>query len=60
MLYRAYLLNPGGHIYWVKIIDCTDDQDAVQTAKQFIDGCDVEVWDRDRLIGRVGPADLPH
>jgi hypothetical protein len=35
-----------------KIIECADDQEAIQKAKQFIDGRDIELWEKARLIAR--------
>jgi hypothetical protein len=48
--YRLYVIGPDGH--FIKAIDlqCADDEAAQQSAKQFIDGHDLELWQRDRLI----------
>jgi hypothetical protein len=31
----------------------TTDAEALKAARQFVDGCDVEVWYLDRKIGRI-------
>jgi hypothetical protein len=48
--YRLYVIGEDGH--FIKAIDlhCSDDEAAEQSAKQFIDGHDLELWQRDRLI----------
>jgi hypothetical protein len=53
--YRAYMIGPDGHFHSFEIITAPDDETAVETAKKFVDGHDVEVWDLDRKI-----AVLPH
>jgi hypothetical protein len=35
-------------------LDCPDDNAAIESAKQFINGRDIELWQRDRLIARFG------
>ena len=50
--YRVYVIGQDGH--FIKSIDlsCADDSVAVETAKQLIDGHDLELWQRDRLIAK--------
>jgi hypothetical protein len=49
--YRLYFVDREGHISRPpEVIDCADDEEAAEKAKQFVDGQDVEVWDHDRLI----------
>lgn len=36
-----------------------NDQGALQFARRFGDGREIEVWDRERLVGRVAPAPVP-
>ena len=51
--YRAYLVGPGDHIRAVRHLDCADDQAAIEAARQFVNGCDVELWERGRKITRL-------
>jgi hypothetical protein len=49
--YRVYFLDETGCISRPpQLIACTDDQEAREKAKQFIDGLDIEVWQDTRLI----------
>jgi hypothetical protein len=34
-------------------VEADTDADAMKAARQFVDGCDVEVWYLDRKIGRL-------
>ena len=51
--YRAYLIDGDDRVASYRPIDADSDADALRAGQQFIDGCDVEVWDRDRKIGRL-------
>ena len=45
-VYRVYFMDPQGHICRPpEVIDCADDKEAAEKARQFIDGLD-----RGRLI----------
>jgi hypothetical protein len=48
--YRAYLVGTDGHFYSSVPLECLDDEAASEQAKQFVDGHDVELWQRDRKI----------
>jgi hypothetical protein len=50
--YRVYVVGKDGH--FIKSIDlnCTDDSAAIESAKQLIDGHDIELWQRDRHIAK--------
>jgi hypothetical protein len=50
--YRVYIIGDDGHIVSAIQIDCSDDSAAIQTAKQHINGHDLELWQRDRRIAR--------
>ena len=52
--YRAYLINADDRVSSYRVVDADTDADALTAARQFIDGCDVEVWHLDRKIGRLG------
>ena len=51
--YRAYLINGDNRVSSYRAIDADTDVEALKAARQFVDGCDVEVWDLDRKIGRL-------
>ena len=50
--YRVYFLDPEGHIVGPPrlLSDCPDDKAAIQQAEQLLDGQDIELWDRKRLV----------
>ena len=50
--YRAYIIGLDGHFYRVVPLDCADDAEAMERAKQLLDGHDIELWQRDRKIAR--------
>ena len=50
--YRAYIIGRDGHFTKAIDLDCADDSAAIESAKQLINGCDVELWQRDRRIAR--------
>ena len=61
--YRAYPVNddprPGqphiaGPAY---IIECDNDQQAIAQARQFVDGCDIELWQDARFIMALKSTD---
>jgi hypothetical protein len=51
--YRVYLLDKDDHIVDAHVIRADSDQKAVEAAKQYVDGCNVEVWDGARKIARL-------
>ena len=52
--YRVYVLNAGGHVDApARIITHTDDDAAIQHARQLLDGHDIELWDGPRLVIRL-------
>jgi len=50
--YRAYLIDGDDRVASYKPIEADTDADALDAARQFLDGCDVEVWLLDRKIRR--------
>jgi hypothetical protein len=48
--YRVYVIGNDGHFVRAIQLDCPDDNAAIESAKQFIDGFDLELWQRDRRI----------
>jgi hypothetical protein len=51
--YRAYLINSENRVSSYRAIDADTEADALTAARQFVDGCAVEVWHLDRKIGRL-------
>jgi hypothetical protein len=51
--YRVYIVGRDGHFKDAINLDCTDDAAAVESAKQFVKGHDVEVWQEARLITKL-------
>jgi hypothetical protein len=49
--YRIYTLTESNRI--AVNVFCDDDQDAIQEAKQWLDGHDLEVWQGARLVTRL-------
>lgn len=50
--YRVYVFGTDGHIERSILLDCKNDSAAIESAKQLIDGLDIELWQRDRMIAR--------
>jgi hypothetical protein len=53
--YRAYLINGDNRVSAYRAIDADTDAEALKVALNFVDGCDVEVWQLDRKVGRLEP-----
>ena len=52
--YRIYVLSPANRIQGpAQIVECPDDQAALEQATQLIDGLDLEVWQGTRLVVRL-------
>ena len=53
--YRAYPVDGRGHIsHPPHTFDSADDEAAIAYAKQYVDGCDVELWDHTRIVAWRG------
>jgi len=48
--YRIYVIGSDGHFIEAIQLDCSDDKAAIESAKQFVNGHDIELWQRDRKI----------
>jgi hypothetical protein len=57
MLYRAYIVGEDGHYVRVHEFESDSDEKALSHAREFVDGCDVELRHRGRLISRLTRAD---
>ncbi len=56
--YRFDPLRPDGHFLGPPTeVECADDEEALQMAKRALDGLDVEVWERGRLVARLSHKD---
>jgi hypothetical protein len=51
--YRAYLINADNRVASYRPIDAQTDVEAMSVARLLLDAHDVEVWDLDRMIGRL-------
>ena len=51
--YRAYLLDSSGHIFLAFEIDSPNYESAIEAARQYVDGHDVELWQEARFILRI-------
>jgi hypothetical protein len=51
--YRAYIIGRDGHFVEAINLDCAEDAAAIESARQFVDGHDVEVWQLDRMVTKL-------
>jgi len=52
--YRAYLIDRNNRVTARKDIVAPNDEAALEAARLYADGVDVEVWDHARKVGRIG------
>jgi hypothetical protein len=50
--YRVDVMDALGDFVRSIHIDCTDDKAVIDSAKEFIHGHDIELWQRNRLLTR--------
>lgn len=50
--YRVYIIGSDGHFQSSIALECTDDAAAIEQARHLVDGHDVELWERTRMIAR--------
>ena len=48
--YRAYVIGTDGRFNAAHRIECEDDASAIEAAKQYVNGSDVELWQQGRRI----------
>jgi hypothetical protein len=55
-VYRVYFLNKEGHVDRPPLIleHCADDDTAIEAARRYVDGLDIEIWDGPRLVAKLG------
>jgi hypothetical protein len=51
--YRAYHVDDHNRVFGTAILVCADDQSAIEHAERLVNGHDVEVWRRERLVVRL-------
>lgn len=52
--YRMYFLDAEGRVFRPpEILECADDQEAIEQAKKFVDGLDIEVWESSRVVAKI-------
>jgi hypothetical protein len=57
--YRVFSFGHNGRFLSVQHMECADDQDAVQKARQGTDGYDAEVWGKGRCVVRMPSTPSP-
>jgi hypothetical protein len=50
--YRVYVIGLDGHFINAVLLDCANDKAAIESARQLIDGQDLELWQKDRLVAK--------
>jgi len=56
--YRAYIVGIDRNFDFVRaefLHNYPDDATAIEAAKRLVDAHDIELWDRDRFVGRFSP-----
>ena len=48
--YRAYVIGEDGHFFKAFPLDCANDGDAMEKAKNLVENHNVELWDHDRKV----------
>lgn len=51
--YRAYFVDEANHFIRCEAFESSDDTSAIEHAKQLMDGHDIELWSRRRLVVRL-------
>jgi hypothetical protein len=51
--YQVYMIGSDGRLYRSAPLNCVDDAEAVEQAKQFLDGHDIELWQLDRKVAML-------
>ncbi len=52
-IYRAYLIEQDDRVHSYKPVDAKSDEQALEAARQLVNGHDIEVWHLDRMVGRL-------
>lgn len=51
--YRAFIVDAEGHVVKRHDFEAEDDAGAIASAQQYVDGHDVEIWQLDRIVGKL-------
>ena len=51
--YRIYILDGRDYVIQRHELSCESDDGALERARAFVDGCDVEVWESYRRLARL-------
>jgi hypothetical protein len=51
--YRAYMIGDDGHFIGDRLFTCDSDADAIEWAKQLVDGHDVQLWSGPRFVVKL-------
>jgi hypothetical protein len=51
--YRAYVIGSDGKFQTAHSLDCRNDEAAIEAARQYVDGLDVEVWQATHKVARL-------
>lgn len=55
-VYRVYIVGQSGHVDSIpQYIECRDDAEAVQQARQIMDGHSIEIWEGTRIVKKLAP-----
>jgi hypothetical protein len=57
--YRAYIVGKDGHFENAVDLMCAEEAEAVERARQLVDGHDVELWQGARMITRFERSPPP-
>ena len=53
-VYCAYIVGLHDRAIGVVRLDCIDDESAIKSARRLVDSHDVELWQMDRPVARLG------
>jgi hypothetical protein len=51
--YRVYSVGLDGHFIRFDAVVCANDEEAIEKAKRYVDGHDIELWCGDRFVIRI-------
>ena len=56
LVYRIYVIGQSGHIDRIpQYIECRDDAEAIERARQLADARSVEIWEGTRIVKKLAP-----
>ena len=55
--YRVYIVGQDGHFVDAINLDCADDGAAIESARQLVDGHDIELWQEGRMVTKLASSD---